>query len=190
MIVGLERIVAPVAEPVSLEEIKAQARVDDGGEDALLTGLIVAAREWVELYTGRAVMTQTWRLWLQQWPIDRAFVEVPRMPLQSVSQVMLYAADETSSVWSSAAYSVDQAAGRMWLRDGQAWPLAGRAMRGISVDFVAGYADSAHVPEAIKLAIRQLVTHWFEQRGEAGEMLREIPFGVAALLAAYRKVSL
>lgn len=72
----LERIVDPSDEPVTLAELKKQMRTyaSDVSEDDYITGLGVAAREWVESYTGRALLTQSWRLTIDNhrgwnWPI-------------------------------------------------------------------------------------------------------------------------
>lgn len=60
----LERVTQPEVEVVTLAEMKRHLRtfaaVSD--EDADITALIVAAREWVEDYTGRALIDQSWRL--------------------------------------------------------------------------------------------------------------------------------
>ena len=42
----------PPLEPVTLEQIKAHLNIEDEDQDEMLTGMIVAAREWVENYTG------------------------------------------------------------------------------------------------------------------------------------------
>jgi hypothetical protein len=59
-----ERVTEPSIEPVTLAEMKRHLRafmsVTDDDDD--ITNLIVAAREWVEDYTGRALIDQTWRL--------------------------------------------------------------------------------------------------------------------------------
>ncbi len=203
--VGLELVSGPVAEPVSLSDVKAQARIDGTADDVFLGALIVAARQWAEQYTGRAFLTQSWRLWLDQWPAgsdpwwdgtrDGAIVaaaaqalSLPKAPLQSVTEVRVYQADDSSVVWSGSAYQVDNVAapGRLILRTGQSWPVSGRAAQGIAVLFVAGYASAAAVPEPIKAALKQLVTHWYEQRGEAAPPPVEAPYGVRALLNPYR----
>jgi uncharacterized phiE125 gp8 family phage protein len=58
-------IAGPGEEPVSLAEAKAFCRIDGTDEDALVSALITAARLHVESITGRALLTQTWRLILQ-----------------------------------------------------------------------------------------------------------------------------
>jgi hypothetical protein len=64
----LERVTLPEIEPVTLTEMIQQAREFaslPAAAQTQLTGLIVAAREWVEDYTGRALIDQTWRLTLR-----------------------------------------------------------------------------------------------------------------------------
>lgn len=66
----LERLTQPEVEPVTLAEMKRHLRtfasVTD--EDTDITNLIVAAREWVEDYTGRIMIDQSWRLTLMGRP--------------------------------------------------------------------------------------------------------------------------
>ncbi len=64
----LEPISGPEIEPVTLTEMKSNLRTFDSstGEDDLITGKMVAAREWVEDFTGRALIDQTWRLTVDQ----------------------------------------------------------------------------------------------------------------------------
>ena len=50
---------APSSEPITLAEAKLYLRVDTTADDALITALITAARETVERYTSRALVTQT-----------------------------------------------------------------------------------------------------------------------------------
>jgi uncharacterized phiE125 gp8 family phage protein len=190
MSIGLERLTAPAAEPVTLSEIKAHARIEYADDDALLNGLISAAREWLESYTGRSLLAQTWRLWLDVWPTTG--VVLPKAPVQSISQVMLYAADNSSSVWNAAAYRLEQAAypPRLILNDGQSWPAYGRLRDGISISFISGYSAAGTVPESLKLALKQLVTFWYEQRGDINGQGEAVPSGIYALVAAFRVVNL
>jgi hypothetical protein len=66
----LERIVEPVAEPVSVAEGKDHLRVKASvtEDDFYIASLLKAGREWVEDYTGRALMDQTWRLTIDDNP--------------------------------------------------------------------------------------------------------------------------
>jgi hypothetical protein len=69
MIFILERITQPDIEPVTLAELKTHLRefssLSTDKEDQL-TSLVTAGREWVEDYTGRALIEQQWRLTIDQ----------------------------------------------------------------------------------------------------------------------------
>ncbi len=170
-------VTPPVVEPVTLSEMKTQARVDTDADDTLIAALITAARQWAERFTGRAFIAQTWRLWLDVPPESRgdwwdgvregalasfmpaASVVLPRPPLMSVSSVQVFGDDDVGVVWPSAHYFVDTARqpGRLALRSGAVWPVPQRAANGLMIEYVAGYGnDGAAVPEPIRLAIRQL----------------------------------
>lgn len=51
--------VPPSVEPLTLDEVKLDRRVDSNLDDTLLTALIQAAREYCERYTGLSLVTQT-----------------------------------------------------------------------------------------------------------------------------------
>jgi hypothetical protein len=58
---------APAIEPVTLAEALTFMRAASGLEDALVSTLISAAREYVENLTQRALITQTWTLTMPDW---------------------------------------------------------------------------------------------------------------------------
>lgn len=59
---GLQMLVGPAAEPVSVTEAKLHCSVDLSLHDGLIGGLIVAARNLIEGITGRQIVTATWLL--------------------------------------------------------------------------------------------------------------------------------
>jgi len=60
-------VTAPAFEPVSLADAKAQCRVDVADDDALISGLVTAARQYVESETGMALITQTWDVFADEF---------------------------------------------------------------------------------------------------------------------------
>ncbi len=177
----------PQAEPVTREEAKAHARIDGASEDARIDALIAAARADVENRTGRALMTQSWRIVRDGVPRG-GVVRLAPAPVISVDAVTLYGADGTPQVASADEYEVDlvSAPGRLLLRSGRFW--GARAMNGLEIDVTCGYGDAADVPAPLKQAILMLTAYWFEQReaASAGAVAGPVAHGVAALLAAYR----
>lgn len=177
---------APATEPVTLAEAKLHLRVEIADDDALITSLITAAREWCERFQGRAYVTQTWQLWLDAWP-EGDEIRLPRPPLQSVTSVKYYGADGAEYVMPATDYLVDIKAepGRIVLGYGKTWPsVTLRPAGAIVVEFVAGYGDASAVPQRVKQAILLLVGAWYQNREAVivGSISKELEFTIHALL--------
>ena len=186
---SLELITPPAIEPVSLADAKAHLRVDTDDEDALITRLISAARGMAELATGRAFITQTWRLWLDCWPDDWA-IEIPRPPLIGVSSITMYDRDGNATVVDAGSYLVDAASipGRIVFKSTVLPPVNLREANAIAVEFDAGYgADADDVPAGICEGVLAWIAHLYESRGDAVAA----PCAQAlAMLAPYRVLAL
>lgn len=89
----------PIVEPIDLETVKNHLRVDGGEDNALISSLVVTARQIAESETKRAFITQTWLMYL-----DKALqtIEIPKPPLQSIVSILAISSvesyvDETSA---------------------------------------------------------------------------------------------
>ena len=185
-------VTASTAEPVTLKEIKAHLRVGSTHENDLLNDYAAAARDQVERWTGRALMPQTLRLTLQDFPTDD--IVLPRSPVTSASTnvTVKYFADGSTSLTtvSSSDYIIDHEhePGRVVLKRDAAWPTETLKSRNpIQVDFKAGYADAASVPAGLKTAVRSLTANYFENREPViiGTIGFKIPFTLEALLESF-----
>jgi uncharacterized phiE125 gp8 family phage protein len=185
----LKQVTPPAVPPVSLAEAKQFLRLETADEDALIGALIATAVERCEDYTGRALITQTWRLVFDAWPGPA--VSLVKAPLLAVDHIKTFAADDSAQTLDPAAYFVDRdaAPGRVVARAGQAWPVPGRASAGIEIQFQAGYgANWNQVPQALRSGLLALVATFFERRLEpAGGAL---PQAVTALWHPYRIIRL
>lgn len=203
----------PAQEPIDLTEAKAHVRIDGADDDALLTALIMAARQAVEEATGRALVTQTWDLWLDDFTKQGLFlddyvqfdgngnaytggkplaqsIELPRSPLQSVTAVYYYQDDDVEATLAASNYIVDSASepGRVALKRSGSWPTSLRPINGARIRFVCGYGTPSAVPQPLKQAMLMLISHWFENREtvNVGTSVNELPFSVQMLLQPYR----
>lgn len=79
----LQRTVEPTAEPVTLTELKSHLRVEDNTDDDLITGLGIAARDYVEKQTSRQIMPATFTLTLDSFPGGDGIIELPRPPFKA-----------------------------------------------------------------------------------------------------------
>lgn len=168
----------PASEPVSLAEAKAHLKVDSDAEDALIETLITAARARAEWHTGRAFVTQSWRLNLDAIPAG-LIAEIPLPPLQTVSEVAVTDADGIRRVLDASDYTVDAASEPARVIFTKA-PANLRRFDAVEIAFTAGYAE---VPAAIRQAILVIVGDIYAHRGDSDAVCGPQS---AALLAPYR----
>jgi uncharacterized phiE125 gp8 family phage protein len=182
-------LAGPAAEPLTLAEAKTFLRVVHDDDDELIGVLISAARSQVEAATRRALMTQTWRLSRDAWPIDGRLAVTP-VPLRAILAVRVFRADGAAHDIAAAAFAADAAAAPAVLAFAPgALPAPGRRVGGIELDIEVGYGEAAaDVPEPLRQALRMLVAHWYENRGLAaiGQQVALLPAAVSALIAPYR----
>ncbi|MBV9076079.1 MAG: phage head-tail connector protein, partial [Methylobacteriaceae bacterium] len=81
-------IARPGVEPVSLAEAKAHLRLEGSDEDALVAGLVSAARAFVQGTTRLCLIAQTWRIAAPGWPPGRA-IALPVAPVLAVGAVRI-----------------------------------------------------------------------------------------------------
>jgi uncharacterized phiE125 gp8 family phage protein len=144
-------------------------RLDQDEEDAAILRLILAARELVERYTGRAFVNQSWRLWRDAWPDCPRMISIPKPPLTAIASVTAYDRSGTATTLSSDAYIVDCAAvpGRITFTDTAVLPADLREAKAIAIAFQAGYGAIANdVPAGIRAGLLSLIAHFYEARGD------------------------
>lgn len=179
----LTLVTAPAAEPVTLAEARNHLRVDDPSDDALIDGLVVAAREWAEAFTGRAMITQTWDYSITAWPSSGTPIVLPRSPLQSVTWVRYRDAADAVQTLDAASYLVEPPL--IDLAKGATWPtLSAARAYPITIRIVAGYGDRNLVPQAVRQAILLIVGALYERRG--ADAVESAPGAARALLLPYR----
>lgn len=180
----MKLITPPSSEPISLSEAKGHLRVDASDEDSYISGLIVAARQFIELQTQRALITQTWKLSLDQFPTNKT-VYIPLSSLRLVEGITYYDTTGATQTLPATDYYVDSDndPGRVVLVDTVATYDRPSA---VQIQFQAGYGSAADVPQAIKQAMLLLIGHWYENREAVGEVGGPIAFAVDALLTPYR----
>lgn len=205
---GLRLKTAPATEPVSLVEAKLYLRVDHTEEDALITELIESARQMVEEYIQRALITQTWTMFLDRFPSGKSpdwwdgtvsahintlnegtrAIGIPRPPLISVTHLKSYDDADTATTFSASSYIVDttKQPGRIILKNSETWPAALRSGNAVEIEFIAGYGAASAVPKALKNAMYLILSSMYECRSSATDM----PGAAKKLMNPYRVLSL
>ena len=185
MPLSLLLVTPPAVEPIALADANTHLRVDVPDDDALITALIAAARQACEAFTGRTLITQAWRLFLDG-PLLPRVVALPRPPILSVVAATVIADDATETIADPATYTVDTAGARLLLKQTSDWPAAvPRACAGLRIDFTAGYGPAAtDVPAALRQGILQHIAQLYANRGDADAPA--LPAACAALYQPYR----
>lgn len=148
-------------EPVTLEEAKTAARFDGDELDALIEGVISAARKQAEHITQRVYRRRTFAFELDEWPAEGYRFPVFEPDVCSISyfnesrtwQGMSPSAFEFAPIGSGAeiAPALDTT-----------WPALGRRAVGarVRVTFTAGPVSRDDVDEQVKLYIKASVSAW------------------------------
>lgn len=165
----------PSLEPVTLAEVKASQRIDDTRFDAIIPGLISAARAIAEHEAKRHFMQQVVRTELWDWPqYDQA------LPVYSPTAAAV-------TYWNGASWVALAGGGYVYFGLGSGtgltaalnatWPLLPDIAGGprVRIDLTVGETDAAAVKPCLKTYINALV----------GQMLQSPDLSAAAVADAH-----
>ena len=171
---GLVQLTAPSHEPITLEEAKVFLRLDTEDHDFLLLSLITAAREHIEMYTRRQLVTARYQLTMDDWPRAGIF-KLPRPPLIHVERVNYIDGENVVQTVDPANYSVDMSRlfGRIVPTSTYSWPALYDTINAVTVDYQAGYGTAYSVPETAKTVCLMLVADMYEHAETRLEMRLE-----------------
>lgn len=198
---SLNLVTGPEVEPISVTELKTHLRISHSDEDAYLGTLIASVREEAEQITGRSFITQTWQIFMHDFPysvsdtwwngvrhmpidygIEYGYMELPKPPLQSVTHIKYYDNADTATTIAEDSYQVTTYTGltpkkgTITLRDGYTWPTVTRNKDGVEIQFVTGYGDArTDVPASLRQVLLEECAYRYEFRGDDG-CGKKVPF--------------
>ena len=176
---------APGTEPVTLAQARLHLRIDADmtDDDAMITALIIAARQYCEQFQNRAYIEQVVTLKTDRFPLR---FRIPRSPLISVTSINYIDTAGDDQLLSTDVYAVDVTSepGKVTLKHNQTWPATQRIHHAVTVVYKAGYGNAAaDVPQTVKQAMFLLLAHWYEHRYAACDVqMHEVPLAVKSLL--------
>jgi len=158
-------IVAPIAEPLTVEEcrqhLEAQSYGDsdvDPTDDAMIEAMASAAREHCENFTGLAFSTRTLEIALDEFPSssDGLAIELPMGPVREVLSVSW--GDESDDELAATDFTLnDYVSPAMLTPVAASWPTVTAATNVIKIRYLAGYGVDTDGGEALPKALRQAV---------------------------------
>nr|WP_278520633.1 head-tail connector protein [Brucella anthropi] len=188
------RVAAPTVEPVSLDELKAAARVDFDDDDLILQSYLDAAVGYLDGWSGimgRALINQIWGVSISTWPmqaIPLRFADV------SSATVTYYDRDDVRQMLPSDAFEVvhRETGDLLYFRRSFTRPAVNDdRLAAVEVEFTTGYGDTpADVPAPIRTAILLLACHLYENREatSTADNMQKLPLAVDALITPHRRV--
>lgn len=188
---AISRISPPIASAISLDEVKKHLRIDINDDDDYLNDLIDAAVMHLELVSGLKLITQSWRQYLDEMPLN-GMIKLKVGPVKEIDEVRFYDGDCNPQIISPNALLLDAISSppRLLISD---LIKSGKALNGIEVDVICGFGDTASdLPDSLRRALLLLVAHNYEFRGAVpiGQMPASEPHGFRTLIAPFRRVNL
>lgn len=194
-----EQINRDVVTPwLTLDEITQQLNLfQDESQDTYLTSLELATRQAIEDYLGMSIMPLSYRVWygtesLNSSPVSLDLPEVSQnlYPDQSgvtIDRVAYYNSDFPATIVEVAAsqYQYDPSGNKVIVQS-----LPTTINTAMTAPVIVEYTLVANIVSTypvIKQAALLLLTHLYNNRSNTTDnQLKEIPFGVAALLRPYK----
>jgi uncharacterized phiE125 gp8 family phage protein len=183
-------ITQPVAEPVTVAQVRLACRLDITGDVTYDTAVddelklqISAARELATAHTQASIMPMTWELSLDAFPTD-SDIELLYPRIISITSVKYISALTGAEVTlATNQYTADSQRYRAWLLPaaGVTWPATADVANAVKVRYVAGFADAASVPAKVKQWILSVVRYMREGGCDGAG---EIPYDFNASLLA------
>lgn len=180
----------PPAALLSVDDIKAHLNLTRDDQDALLASLEKRAVNYFDGYSGilgRAIMRQTWT---QTFPKLSEKMRLDIGNVVSVTSVTYYDTESAEQTLNSSLYYLhSDGIGHYIKRKAVAsYPETEERDNAVTVEFLAGWATAADVPEAIQAGVLLLIGHLYNNDSEIGtDQMHDLPFGFHDLVAPFRK---
>lgn len=180
----------PVKRPVSATSAMEFAKIDLDSEPENVELFIASATVMVETFLSRSLMSRTYTLTLNEWPetangsewwdgaktgvisslVASGPVSLSMPPVTAVSEIRIFDEDGSHTILAAESYQLDKDPNKPKIYPLDGWPIVGRNIAGIEIDFKAGYDNPADVNPAIRSGILYTFTELYEKRGGDGDI--------------------
>lgn len=179
----------PSTEPVTLNEIKSQVKMEGTSlDDSYLTNLGKTARQLCESYSGLSFVSQERTIKMDRFPIDCNYISswknhiiVPYGPVISIDSFTYIDSDgETQTLTEDDDFIVDNSSDLCRIEPVNSWPTPKDRINAITIVYTAGYSS---VPEIVKDAILRTAADLYEFRtNKVSGQLTSVPVSAQMLL--------
>jgi len=168
----------PLNEPVSVDELKRQCRIEHDEENKLLKRYIVAARTYAEYVTNFHIIRK--RLTVCKGSFENPLI-LNLSPVQSVDRIAYYNTDNVLTVLATTEYTTAISDSYSVITPVTSWPgISSTIFDSVQVDVTVGPAQS---DELHKQAILMIAAGWYKCREDMSAIdYKNVPNGAMALL--------
>lgn len=145
------RLIAPPATlALSLADAKEALKIDNSDQDAQVEAWVAGITAHAEHLTGRAFVTQGWRVTLDAFPDA---IELPHPPIIAVASVKFVDPDGVLQTLDPQDYALDKDSepGYLVPAPGKSWPATADQINSVQVEYTCGYGLDTSIPKSIRL---------------------------------------
>jgi uncharacterized phiE125 gp8 family phage protein len=175
------RVSQPTSEPITIADAKLWL---PGADDAWLSAMIPMVREVVELWTSRVLAPSTWKV---AFDADET-AKVMRLPIRPVSAITsceIYTPDGTQvSLSPVPQHRIASEYVLHWAHVEDITTHDLDSENALVLTVTAGYASPAEIPSLLRIAMREILAYWYQNRGEGFSLtgaVREAGVGSATV---------
>lgn len=186
-----ELVTGPAELPVSREELRDHLwTIFEDTLDSYLDALLKAATSHVETITGLRLVSQSWRMYLQEWPARDNIIELPFGRATAITGINWLDSDGADHTLVDGVDYLPAVIGpEPHVLNIDRWPSGNLfPVDPIRILWVAGFGAVGMVPEDLRHAIRMLAAHWYEIRESVitGTIINKVPMAFDALVDPWR----
>ncbi len=174
---------------VTLEEARQHLNVVHHDHDLLIERFLRASTSHVEEWLGMALLDQTYDYYIDAFPDDDEYIQIPRPPLISVTEFVSPVTNDSPDE-EFTGYSVDysHSPARLYLPSTGTWPDVEEDTNAARIRFRAGHENAADIPSDIIAGIFLTLGNLYANRETVviGSSAVEIPWGAKDLLRQHR----
>lgn len=157
-------VVPPASLAVTLAAAKKNLRIDGIYLDDVIELWLEGVIAFAENRTDRALINQTWRLTIAEFPANGA-IELRRPPLVNVVHVKYFDVNNVLQTLDPSVYLVDttSAPGKLAPLGALTWPATYQRSDAVEIQYECGYgADATAIPKDLKLYILAKLAEQFD----------------------------
>tara|TARA_R110000851_G_scaffold97905_1_gene211930 strand:+ start:10855 stop:11478 length:624 start_codon:yes stop_codon:yes gene_type:complete len=185
--------VASTTSPSSTADLKSWLRIDTADEDTEIAFIGMACQNMLEDLTNTTLMQQTMKVYFDGFPPEGTPMELPRPPHISVTAIKYVDDDGVQQTWDAAKYEVSTL-GKLPIEilpiESETYPSTGSTptasvFNKVEVEYVAGYATAAEIPQGFVVGHRMFVGHFYNNReATTVDNVKDLPLGLQMIVAS------